>query len=330
MPYIFWGKIQSGLTGISSQAAVCFCGNSALAAAGVSLLAAGFALGRLTAPVTATPLPPEPPAVQETLLAARGSAPPTQTSAPSAQQNSPLASEAYNFKEPLIEQAARLMLKKGDGGPVTYGELEEITEIFIYGKEIVNEQENPEWWEDRPPVTPGSIKSLEDFRGMKNLRKLRLYSQPFSEISPLAECLQLEHINVSSCNVSDLSSLAGLPLLSRVDIGDTFVTDYSIFARIGSLRQLCIHNAEIARVSDLGDLPGLETLELPGGTLDSLDGIERMPWLQQLNIAHTSVTDFSLLNDRNALPRFRQLAVGAGMERYLNTLDRDDVEITVF
>jgi hypothetical protein len=57
-------------------------------------------------------------------------------------------------------------------------------------------------------------------------------------------------------------------------------------------------------------------------------GIENMPWLLSLNIAKTSVTDFSALNDNVALPHFHSLSIDPEMLPYLDTLDRGEVEVS--
>ena len=269
----------------------------AVAAAAVLLLFGGYAVGRLTvgAPLFSFP------------------------------QNAtaPSASDAYTFVEPLVEQAARLTLGKAEGEPITYGELETITEIDIFGTEP---SLSHDW--DGGDMQYGSIKSLEDFGAMKYLRYIKLQMQPFSDLSPLSGNSNLEVIRLHTNNVSDFSVLAELPRLREVEIRDTLISDYSVFEKIALLDFLCIGNgAKIKSVSELGGLSGVSYLFLDDTTLESLEGVENMPRLMGLSIFRTAVRDFSALNDRAALPRLNGLAISTDMEQYLNTLDRDDVNV---
>ena len=259
----------------------------AMAAAAVCLLAVGFAFGRIIPPV------PAPPPV----------------------------SEGYTFIEPLIEQAARLMLGKGEDEPIAYAELEAITEIIIIGA-TPHHTNDWSWLDDGKR---GNINSLEDLRFMPNLEGLRLHNQPLSDISPLADNLQLGSLALMSCDVSDFSVLAGLPRLSSVNLHDTLISEYSVFEKIERLGTLAVgYDVKIKSISELGDMSGLHSLGLHGRAIQNLDGIEDMPRLNQLHIQMTSVRDFSLIND---LPQIKELAVSPYMAPYLDTLDRDDIKV---
>jgi serine/threonine protein kinase len=236
----------------------------------------------------------------------------------------------YTFIEPLIEKAARLMLGKEEGEPITLGELATITDINIYGGYVSNCFHGTDL--DRPQYTGyGNLRSLEDLRTMTNLRSLRLQNQPLTDISPLAENQRLERIGIYNCNVSDISPLTALPRLQTIYLESTLVSDYSALSRINELRSLTIlHEKGVKKITELGDISGLSVLDLSYTVLESLEGVENIPWLIHLKVSGTSVRDFSLLNDRNAFPRLTVFEISEDMVQYSHTLDRDDIEIRLF
>ncbi|MCL2253857.1 MAG: protein kinase [Lachnospiraceae bacterium] len=229
--------------------------------------------------------------------------------------------EEYTFIEPLIEEAVRLMLNRDDDEPITHSDLLGVTEIIIFGSYALTDYVQPE------PQTFGNIKSVEDFRVMKNLERLFLHRQPFTDISPLKDCLSLEYLQLTYCDMENLAELSALPNLAVLTLEGYRGTDYSFVNSMSALRYFCLFEAQIGSIADFGELPPLETLELPWSSLESLDGIENLPSLRNLNIAKTQITDFSPLNDSTKLPVLATLSIDPEMAAYIHTLERDDAEV---
>jgi len=258
------------------------------------------------------------------------------------------SNEAYTFIEPLIEEAARLVLNKSNDDPVTIGELESIRDIFIIGESAWKYHDE---WLSISQHRNGSLKSLEDVRVMKNLRSIRLEFQPLSDLSPLVECQNLESIYLQHCNVSDISILAKLPVLREVALMETLVTDFSILKDIKMLSSLTLSplndlsilqgidylillniplSKAINKISDLGELVNnLRFLSVHGTRIDTLEGLENTVWLDYLDLSQTQITDFSLLNDKNIAPRLKSIEISRDMVQYLHTLDREGVDIVL-
>jgi serine/threonine protein kinase len=241
------------------------------------------------------------------------------------------AEQAVVFSEPLIEQAARLVLGKPDGETVTADDLALITEIAIRGDRVFLSFEDADaaWREAGYTQNDGTLLSLDDLRDMKNLQKLYLTNQPgLRNISALAEISGLLEARFHSCYISDFSPLTQLSRLYALDVLNSPVADYSVFGEIQALRQLALSTGyvEIRSISDLGDLSNLRQLDVAGSKLESLDGIENLTSLEWLNIRNNPVTDFSQLD---GLPRLSELVIGADMEPYLNTLTNQNIHVAV-
>jgi hypothetical protein len=242
--------------------------------------------------------------------------------------NTPIPRDGvYTFVEPLIEQAVRFMLHKPEGEPVTYRDLERVTGLYIYGT-------NPLYgllYRTHPPdERNGDITSIDDLRFMPNLRVLLLYRQPLADISPLVYCMRLEELHIYYSNIFDISVLTALPRLRMVILSNTLVRDYSPLERIASLNHLTVmFSSAVRRIPDLGSFPNIQYLNLHATLLDDLDSAGQMPWLEELIISNTNVSDYSLLNDRELFPRLRSLWISEDMMQYIDTLTRDEINITI-
>jgi len=62
-------------------------------------------------------------------------------------------------------------------------------------------------------ISGAPIKSLEPFRNCKNLKMLEAaFCEYITDVSPLADCPNLQMLNISNTHVEDLSPLDNLPL----------------------------------------------------------------------------------------------------------------------
>ena len=136
--------------------------------------AGGFAIGRLTVP--------EIEQVQEEI---------------------PLYLQEYTFVEPLIEESVGILLNKRNE-PITYGDLEEIEELYMWGNIVLDSG----LWLEYDFVSNGNIANLEDLQYMPNLQKLILLKQPLlTDLSPLAKLSKLENLAIVYTDVDDFSPL---------------------------------------------------------------------------------------------------------------------------
>ncbi|MCL2362740.1 MAG: protein kinase [Defluviitaleaceae bacterium] len=236
--------------------------------------------------------------------------------------------QIYEFREPLIEATVRLILGKEPDESVALGELEAITEIRIQGAYPIPLDAYNVYY-----APPGDIMSLEDLRFMPNLRNIGILDQPFYDLSPLADNMNIHTIVFDINNVSDLSPISALPYLRRLVLYSTLITDWTPLERMRNLTDLWLGGERVIAesISDLGDISHLALLQIAWtDSLVSLEGIQYLQWLNVLKIQYTGVTDFSLLNDVEVLPNLEHLTISSDMEQYLHTFTRDDVDVIIY
>ena len=133
---------------------------------------------------------------------------------------------------------------------------------------------------------------------LKNLQYLSLwnpisgqgdYEYPLSDISPLSGLTELTYLNIPIGDVEDLNSLSGLTKLTDLLLYGNAHTweDISFLRPLANLQRLALDNQEL-HLQDLSDLSGLTelrelSLNLEG--MGSLDGLEYLTQLQELQLS---------------------------------------------
>ena len=204
------------------------------------------------------------------------------------------------FDEPLIEQAVRLQLGKADTDAITEEDLLTVTEIYIFGSDIISKTEEEmnraaQKLFDQNSMKTGSVQSLADLEKMPNLQKVAIAMQQLSDLTPLASLPQLQVVIVKNNPIEDISPLCGLKQLERLSLFDTLIEDYLPLASCPSLMDLDA-GATLARTpTAFAGLDSLTRLNLYKLTLDTLDGIEQLPSLQFIELGGVVSGDLSPL-----------------------------------
>ena len=227
-----------------------------------------------------------------------------------------------SFKEPLIEEAVRVMLDK-ERGPISKEDLLGVTELYIMGDKVCSTMDDFyqafEQWGLAGSIR-GEIASVEDLKQMKNLeyvqiggahisdisplkglsnlRKVEFWFNDIEDLSPLAGKEHLTHIGFNCNPLRDISAISSCPALMSIDFRDTGnYFDASVFEEIDGLSFLDIGGASDAWKYLEGKT--IEELKV-GGEHDITDAscIAGMERLERLYLYWSQVTDISALAER--------------------------------
>ena len=229
------------------------------------------------------------------------------------------AERKVEFSQPLIEQAARMNLGLEDGRALTREALSRVTGIYIVANEAFSDADGfypavSRWYAEGNEVR-GAITSLEDLKLMPNLEQVCIAAEQIEDISALDGSGMLNKVELKHNLVSDISALAGLDRLTSVGINDNPVRDISPLIQCPNLAFLDLCDVRSYDASVIGSLGNFDMLDIANPTdsynylngksilalhmswtgltsLDVLDGVTR---LEDLQIAHTAVTDLSPL-----------------------------------
>ena len=219
-----------------------------------------------------------------------------------------------HFKEPLIEQAARLALGK-ESGALSEEDLANVQQVIVFGNKAVADMDSfndlvNDFAHSGGTQSHGSIDSLTDLAKMKNLRKVTLAFQNIHDLTPLAGLPYLEELDLRNNPVESVAPLAGITSLNTLILFDSNVTDLSALSALPQLTLLDAGGTPITSPAALQGLNALRTLVVHKSQLQTLEGIGAFPQLEMIHLANTPVSDLYPLLE---LPNLSRVIVSEDM-----------------
>ena len=240
---------------------------------------------------------------------------------------------AVSFAEPLVEESVRIQLRLSPDQPVPPDRLTEVTGLYLvndkaYGDEssfydAVNDLYTGGM------IPHGTLTSLKDIRLLPSLTRVCIAAQSLKDIRALSALKHLEKLEIKHNQVEDISVLKGMENLVSVGINDNPVTDISALTQCPSLAflDLCdVRSYDASVIGMLGDFQYLDLsnptdsfryldskcilrLRLAWTSLSSLQDLEDVTGLEELDISHTKVTSLSGLEVHKNLKRLNLAAL---------------------
>ena len=138
------------------------------------------------------------------------------------------------------------------------------------------------------------ISDLSSLRGLTNLQFLEVHGE-LSDLSPLAESVNLRGLEIGGTNVSDLSPIVRLVNLRSLDIGDTKVSDVSVLSGLTNLEELTISELNISDLSPFTGLSNLKRIHFSGTNQSVMSFVAGQTTLEFISLATDGVSDISPL-----------------------------------
>ncbi len=229
------------------------------------------------------------------------------------------ANRAADFAEPLIERAARLNLGLRDDQPLTRSRLGDVTGLYIVAGEAYPDADSfysavNQWYAAGMPET-GEPVALTDLAQLPNAEQVCVAAEGLTDISPVAGLAKLNKVEFKHNAIEDLSPLAGMPGLTSVGVNGNPVRDISPLKDCPKLAflDLCdVRSYDPAAIAELGNFDFLDlsnptqsyeylagksvlSLRLSWTGLTTLEALDDVARLEDLQIAHTAVSDLSHL-----------------------------------
>ena len=229
-----------------------------------------------------------------------------------------------HFSEPLVETAVRLQLGKSADVPILAEELDAVTELYIYADQTAKTWEDCNTLRgqvDSGVITAGngSVSALDDIVKLKNLRRLSLGNQGFTDISVLAALNGLELLEFFNCPIQDISAVGKMTALRHFVMDNCDgVTDVSPLANL-RLNELVLSNCNADDFSFLAELGDFKYLHMPNVDPELFLAHLEGKTVKQLKLGYTalsSVSDLAGINGIEELLLYQmQLPSLAGIER---------------
>ncbi len=228
-----------------------------------------------------------------------------------------MVSNGVTFEEPLIERAVRLALNKGVDEPIEEKELLSVTELYIYGDQVVKDYAAFNELGEHMALNDGVLKngglaSLSDLAQLKNLKTVCIALEDITNLSPLASLEALETIDLRHNPVKDVVPLSSLPALRNLVLFETRVSELSSLSECTLLTNVNVGKTQIASPAALSTVESIRELYMRDTPLQTLSGIERLNRLQKLEL--TDVADGNL-DPLLALPQLKEVHLGGALRQ---------------
>jgi hypothetical protein len=143
---------------------------------------------------------------------------------------------------------------------------------------------------------------------LTQLEGINLSHNQISDLTPLAELTQLEGINLSHNQISDLTPLAKLTQLKGLDLGVNQISNLKPLEKLTRLKGLSLACNQIIDVTTLAKLTDLEWLELTCNPIPDKPLLENLPSFGNPSNAYTVVIVDIHLDDVG--PRYLWFVMG--------------------
>ena len=111
---------------------------------------------------------------------------------------------------------------------------------------------------------------------------LSLESNGLIDGAALADCTQLETLDISHNRLTTLPSLQALERLEKLDASNNEITAVTGLASHPSLQQVNLYGNRLTTLDAIAGLPRLDYLNVSGNMLETLDGLRDLPALRRL------------------------------------------------
>ncbi len=201
------------------------------------------------------------------------------------------------FHEPLVEACVRAQLQKPAGESVTFGEVQNVTELYLYGDFTDGAAHDVDYRGDKVYIgdvvlNHGSVLDLSDLLLMPRLRVLRLFRQPVANVDALHALAKLEELYLDeSPNVTDIAAIDGLVWLRTLDISDTKVADLSPLGGCPRLRNINLERVPSKDFSVLSRYSYLEFLNVNEASPEAVMAAVSGKMIDYLWLDYSGLTD---------------------------------------
>ena len=122
------------------------------------------------------------------------------------------------------------------------------------------------------------VSDISPLAGLTDLETLQFAYAESPNLSPLRGLTELRILMIARSEISDISPLSGLVNLEELELfGNRFISDVSLLASLHKLKRLDLHHNDISDVSSLASLHNLEWLDLARNKVSDISPLDGLP-----------------------------------------------------
>ena len=200
-----------------------------------------------------------------------------------------------HITDPILRIMITEELDKNPNAPITVKEMEGLRELRSRDRRVhdltgVHYATNL----TRLELDNSRVSDLSPVRDLTNLDFIEVHG-PIPDLSPLAGLINLRRLDIAGVNVSDLSPLEALTNLKELVIADTNISDLTPVAGLVNLEYLAFSNDTISDISGLAGLINLKYIHTWGNRFSDLSPLAGLTNMEALDICGAELSDLSPL-----------------------------------
>jgi hypothetical protein len=142
----------------------------------------------------------------------------------------------------------------------------------IYTTKLSRDEELLEWWEILDPtwkeyfakrfeLDPNDSVKIDQLYRFVEIDSLDISGQNLTDLSPLEALRGLKYVNISNTRISKLGPISNVTFLEHLDISNTSTSDIQFIKYSDRLKYLDISNTRIEDISELANLKAIHSLK---------------------------------------------------------------------
>ncbi len=135
------------------------------------------------------------------------------------------------------------------------------------------------------------IQNLSGIEHCRNLRRLLLWNNRVTDISPLSGLVGLRVLNIGYNGLSDIGPLQSLVLLDTLDLHANAISDIAALSGMKNLLELNLSSNEIWNMAPLADNATLRSLLLDDNEIVFVNALYNVTGLDRLSLARNHIDD---------------------------------------
>lgn len=240
--------------------------------------------------------------------------------------NSDEIEEYVNIPDKLFLKVVNKNIDKNraDDEKVTKEDMLKLKQLSVYqsdGIDITKVDKNskresiiPMYKLDTKWMVTRKMKSIEGIQYAKNLEAIELSECEISDITPLKDLKKLKYIEIDRNRITDVSPLGNLTELEHLKLYNNLIRDISPLKTLTKLNYLDVHfNVDndgsngITNADVVKNMPELDTLDLSANHITNVDAIVGLNKLRVLDFSANNVKDYTNIKDKVATMFSKQL-----------------------
>ncbi|WP_169084149.1 leucine-rich repeat domain-containing protein [Paenibacillus sp. PL91] len=178
------------------------------------------------------------------------------------------------FKDKLLEDSLKGIVKKENGESLTAEDLQKLTVVDLSNK---------------------GISDLSGLEHASNLTHLNLSNNKISDVSPLQQMTSMRGLNLSGNSIASIQGLAAMKDMVELLVSSNQITSLDVVRNFPRLHTLSVTDNKISNIDALSAATNMLFLKINVNAVTNIDAIGKLVKIQLLDLSHNRISQLAPL-----------------------------------